>query len=326
MRTRPSREAWTPTSANGFDRLTVRTCRRATSPTLCGCAAGGSGRRRLGLTRGKTHFRPVPHDPAFAGVGRAPCEDQGRLRSVPLRPWRIPANAAGDACSVCFELTHPAGRIAPAPRHACGARVARRTSSAAARRPGGDAMRPARCSPRERGEIRKPVRRRTHRRRHRFVPGVRNTPLSKRSSQGVRIIRAGAAIVRRSPEGRFSARQAEAAPAGCRDDAVERQRPCVLRGLDSRQPCRAALRKVNARTAAARAWRGAHRQRRRDVRAATRCGQRAARRSVSAARSENRSAGAPIGGGTDSSQARGAPRYPNDPRKAFGSSEPEPPS
>ena len=31
--------------------------------------------------------------------------------------------------------------------------------------------------------------------------------------------------------------------------------------------------------------------------------------------SENRSAGAPIGGGTDSSQATGAPRYPNDPRR-----------
>ena len=63
---------------------------------------------------------------------------------------------------------------------------------------------------------------------------------------------------------------------------------------------------------------GAMSGRRRDVRAATRCGQRAARRTARSARSENRSAGAPIGGGTDSSQATGAPRYPNDPRPARG--------
>ena len=41
---------------------------------------------------------------------------------------------------------------------------------------------------------------------------------------------------------------------------------------------------------------------------------------------ENRSAGAPTGEGTDSSQATGAPRYPNDPRPAPGPPEPEPPS
>ena len=94
-------------------------------------------------------------------------------------------------------------------------------AQAAARCPGGDAMRPARCSPhRQFGEVRKPVRRRTHRRRHRFVPGGRSTSLSKRSSQGPRITRAVAAIARRSPEDRFSARQAEASPAGCRADAA----------------------------------------------------------------------------------------------------------
>ena len=94
-------------------------------------------------------------------------------------------------------------------------------AQAAARCPGGDAMRPARCSPRRQfGESRKPVRRRSRRRRHRCVPGVWSTSLSKRSSQGARMTRAVAATVRQSPEDRFSARQAEAAPAGCRADAA----------------------------------------------------------------------------------------------------------
>ena len=57
-----------------------------------------------------------------------------------------------------------------------------------------------------------------------------------------------------------------------------------------------------------------------------RCGQRAARRDVSSASSENRSAGAPIGGGTDSPRRAAAPRHPNDPRKALGSPQPEPAS
>ena len=185
-------------------------------------------------------------------------------------------------------------------------RAARRGGPAAARYPTGAAMRPARCSPqRQLRRGRTPVRRRSHRRRHRFVPGEGSTSLSKRSSQGVRITPAGAGVVRRSPEDRFSARQAEAAPAGCCDAAAWRSCDAALKGCAT-----------GRRDGAA--------QRRRDIRPVPRCGQRAARLSASSGEVEHRSAGAPIGGGTDSSQAKEAPRYPNDPRKAFGSPQPEP--
>ena len=170
------------------------------------------------------HREAIAGGPVFRASGRGGAGRMSRRRGGAPAAWC----AAGFGQSAALKGCATEGERP----HRSGARVARRTSSAAARRPGGDAMRPARCSPqRQRGEIRKPVRRRSHRRRHRFVPGARNTSLSKRSSQGFRIIRAGAAIVRRSPEGRFSARQAEAAPPGRRDAAAG---AATMRGVHAR--------------------------------------------------------------------------------------------
>ena len=61
--------------------------------------------------------------PAFAGVVRTTCEDQGRQSGGPLRRWRIPANAAGTVCGAFFELTRRPGRIAPQLRRAFGAAI-----------------------------------------------------------------------------------------------------------------------------------------------------------------------------------------------------------
>jgi hypothetical protein len=67
--------------------------------------------------------------PAFAGVIRRACEDQGQQTGIPLHWWRIPANAARTACGALFELTQRPGRIAPPHRHAFGARSPRRMTS-----------------------------------------------------------------------------------------------------------------------------------------------------------------------------------------------------
>jgi hypothetical protein len=78
--------------------------------------------------------------PAFAGVGRTPCADQGRHRGWPLRQWRNPANADGDACGAVFDLARVivtgeqrAVRIAPPRRQAFAASDPRVRSAAPAR-------------------------------------------------------------------------------------------------------------------------------------------------------------------------------------------------
>jgi hypothetical protein len=168
--------------------------------------------------------------PAFAGVGRQPGADQGRPRGSPLRRWRIPANADGTACGAFFELTRlrygfgaqavRAGRIASPGRPAFGVvtrgvprgRLSRSPASAETCQWLG-AMRAARwaCAP-------KPVARRRVGFEKRpagvpigggasLVPSACATSLSKRSPPGLRTTRAGAAIVRHAPEGRFSGRR-----------------------------------------------------------------------------------------------------------------------
>ena len=157
--------------------------------------------------------------PAFAGVGRQPGADQGRPRGSPLRRWRIPANADGTACGAFFEPSLRAGRIASSGRPAFGVvtrgvprgRLSRSPASAEICQWLG-AMRAARwaCAP-------KPVARRRVGFEKRpagvpigggatIVPSACVTSLSKRSLTGLRITRAGAAIVRHAPEGRFSGR------------------------------------------------------------------------------------------------------------------------
>ena len=70
-------------------------------------------------------------------------------------------------------------------------------------------------------QCRKTGRRRSHRRRRRFVSRARITPVSNRCPSSVRNTRAGAAIIRHAPEVRFSARRAGPPPrvlcaVGCR--------------------------------------------------------------------------------------------------------------
>jgi hypothetical protein len=122
---------------------------------VCG-GEGLSARRRLGL-------RPENHAcgacltmPAFAGVGRTPCADQGRHRGWPIRQWRNPANADGDACGAVFDLARVirtgeqrAVRIAPPRRQAFTAlsRVSAQQPphASAAAGQGRGAMRAGRC-------------------------------------------------------------------------------------------------------------------------------------------------------------------------------------
>jgi len=95
--------------------------------------------------------------PAFAGVCRTPCADQGRHPGWPLRQWRNPANADGDACGAVFDLARGddvageqrAVRIAP-PRRQAFATVARvspqrHPHASVAAGQGRGAMRAGRC-------------------------------------------------------------------------------------------------------------------------------------------------------------------------------------
>ena len=181
--------------------------------------------RRRGASAGRAEKRtsdaglPIP---AFAGVVRTTCEDQGRPSGEPRRRWRIPANAAGTVCGAFFELTRRPGRIAPQLRRAFGAAI----RAPKDRRRGswfGSVIEGAR---RDAGSARRQLEKRPagvpDRRRRAFVPSARSTWLSNRSLTGFRITQAGAAIVRHSPKGRFSARQPEAP--GPFYDAVEQPR------------------------------------------------------------------------------------------------------
>ena len=157
--------------------------------------------------------------PAFAGVGRPPGADQGRPPGAPRRQWRIPANADGTACGTFFERgrafakgfgaqTERAGRIASPGRPAFGVGTRRPTSPALSRPPASaetcqwlGAMRSARCVSVEKRPAGVPIGGGAT-----IVPSACVTSLSKRSLTGLRITRAGAAIVRHAPEGRFSGR------------------------------------------------------------------------------------------------------------------------
>ena len=88
--------------------------------------------------------------PAFAGVRRPPCPDQGQQRGWPVRRWRIPANADGTACGAVFDLARRefvsgeprSGRIAPPGRQAFAAQHPRASAAAGQ---GRGAVRAGRC-------------------------------------------------------------------------------------------------------------------------------------------------------------------------------------
>jgi hypothetical protein len=159
--------------------------------------------------------------PAFAGVCRAPCADQGRHSGWPLRQWRNPANAAGDACGAVFDLARViltgeqrAVRIAPPRRQAFAARVPACSISGTRTHIGRGRSGARRDAGRPRLTRARDTRVRSKNRLQASpsaeVPlssqASRMTSLSNRSLTGSRITQTEAAIVRHAPEGGFSGR------------------------------------------------------------------------------------------------------------------------
>ena len=174
--------------------------------------AGGitSGPRRLGLTRGKTALRRVPHDARVRSGLPIVSERSVQQRDVPLRQCRIPADADRNAYGSFFELTERAGRIAPgARRDPAGGAARRRGGYVSAMRIGAFEPRqpltkrwelggvslagcvsqrsarryatrprqvPAQCG-QPAATVRKTIRRRSNRRRHRFATVLEVTRL-----------------------------------------------------------------------------------------------------------------------------------------------------
>ena len=301
-----------------------------------GGAADGSGHRRLGLTRGKTHLRRVPH-------GR-------RVRWGWPRSLRGSGSAPGCAAPpVANHCERGSGRL----RHVFRTDAARWPHRAGAPT---RLRREIRQRPRRKRQRRRDVRAATLDRLQMSVrlggaadgrapaprPTRKNAPPARASrsprSPGLAALRR---IPRTGPDARRRRRAACAAPrpacpnvrgaqrSGGAMSGRRRMRRAARRDVSSASPKTGPQAHPRAKAPfvpvdAARLpehWR-------RTAPAGARCPGGNAMRPARCSphrqfgESENRSAGAPIGGGTDSSQATGASRYRNDPRKASGSPKP----